>query len=69
MHKGVFLAVFDVLLFVKDFEIKDFEENAVVKYKALPYNERNYSNFPYSKVHVIKRIIVGGAIEWKKLSM
>ena len=26
--------------------IKDFEENAVVKYKALPYNERNYSNFP-----------------------
>lgn len=25
--------------------IKDFEENAVVKYKALPYNERNYSNF------------------------
>ncbi|MCI8696899.1 MAG: hypothetical protein HFH99_09000 [Lachnospiraceae bacterium] len=54
MHKGVFLAVFDVLLFVKDFEIKDFEENAVVKYKALPYNERNYSNFPIVKCMLLK---------------
>lgn len=34
--------------------IKDFEENAVVKYKALPYNERNYSNFPIVKCMLLK---------------